>query len=311
MPNFDSAAAVGEMLKEARLHTWGLDWLTTTTASARTQTSFKVFWARKTPQLERLGYKQKKGGFQGYNGISCGPLFLGERPDGMLIRASGHLSKELYDSLDLTDCKATRVDVQATIEFPSYKANVAELLGDTRQAAARAAGQKMKPKQHLDMGYGDGDTLYIGSRSSPRFGRVYDKMKQADDGSFLNCWRFELEYKRLMAPKIIQVLAGEREVENAILDILEGQFMDWGLPLGISAAPLVVAGSIGRRQPDTDRSMTWLRNQVAPTVERLLGTIAPHEIMTALGLLTDISPTEWRMIERAERGNEYDDVIPF
>jgi hypothetical protein len=262
----------------------GLDYLTATCSDAQGQAKMKLFWARSQPQLERLGFKQKKGGFQGYVGLSCGPLFLGQRHDGMAIRASGPLASELFEAADWQTWHPTRIDTQVTVRLPEYADDLAQLIADERAAQAKKSGIKLTPKQLLHRGYGEGDTLDIGSRHSPRFGRVYDKQKQSDDAVYAQCWRFEVEFKKLMAPKVVEALGAAEDPGQTIIDIVAGQFADWGVYLPLSDSPLCIPGSIGRREPDTDRSMVWLAAQVAPTVERLLGQVAVTEILAALRL---------------------------
>lgn len=262
----------------------GIDWLTVTAQTPAGKRALGENWLRHRDRLARLGETLKKGGFQGYVGESIGELFFGRREDGFLLKVSSSAAEGIYSELPMHELHTTRIDLQATVRLTAYNPDIGKILADRRDAKPRPPGQKLKPKQNVRLGYGEGDTYFIGGRSSPRFGRVYDKDKESGDERYANCWRFEVEYKKLMAPKIVEYLQQEKHLHGAIIDVLKGQFDEWGIELPVVANGVLVAGSIGRRSFDSDRTMTWLRDQVAPSIERLLGTVDREDVLEALGL---------------------------
>lgn len=262
----------------------GIDWLTVTAGEPGPIRALLNAATKRRGILERLGETNKKGAFQGYVGQHTGPLFIGARQDGILVKESGGTAEELFGLVDWTGVHCSRIDLQATVRLPEYDPTIAQELRVRRAAAKADKDGKLKPRQEYIGREGNGDELRIGSRESPRYGRVYDKQAQSGDERYLRAWRFEVEFKKVMAPKIVEYLTAAPSRHGAIVEALIGQFTDWGIEIPIVGDGVLVAGSIGRREFNTDRAMTWLRSQVAPSVERLLGTVSQEDILDALGL---------------------------
>jgi len=330
MQTAQMAAQVKAMLDGASLVSSGLDWITCTTDLDQGYKHIRSIFERVASQRERLGDKPKAGGFQGYAGHSCGPVFLGKRDDGALLKVSGEVAGNVWPAINHDLVHFTRLDQQATVRLVDDFPELAQVLADLRYAQwyenrpePRKETDKIKPKQRHEGGYGEGDTLYIGSRGSPRFGRVYDKAAESGDAWFERCWRFEVEFKRVMAPLVADVLRGAPNPQELGLSILKGQFEDWGIQCPVNATELLVAGSIGRREPDNDRSLAWLRDQVSPTVERLLGSMDVTDVLMALNITDAVlaqagkvsSPRREQLIaaiaQRRQQEREIADEIPF
>lgn len=276
--------------QNVELHSAGIDYLTVTSTSGAGKKALVLLWMKRRQQLEVLGDVVKKGGFQGYQGETCGPLFFGRREDSFLLKESSAGAEQLYHQIPWKECNCTRIDLQATVKLEQYFGRVSDVLHQRRAAWFEAKGIEPKPIQDHHDRTGRGNELRIGSRESPRYGRVYDKDKESGDERYRNCWRFEVEYKKMLAPKIVEFLQQEKSLHGAILDALLGQFDDWQIELPVVANGVLVAGSIGRREFATDRSMKWLATQVAPSIERLLATVDRESILEALGLAESPSP---------------------
>lgn len=262
----------------------GIDWITCTATSPAGRSNLTRLWAKYSAQESRKGAATKKSAFQGFQGAGCGAVFFGRREEVLLFRVSSSLADEVFPELDHQEVKLTRIDLQLTFRLAAYNGRIAEELADRRERARQDPAAPLVPSQSLLKGFGRGDTLTIGSRSSPRYGRIYDKQKESATEAYERCWRYEIEYKRVMAPKVAQWLAGQPDRAAAIVGAVKGEFEGWGIECPTNAAPARVAGSIGRRTFDTDRALAWLRSQVAPSVEKLLGTVGPFDILEALGL---------------------------
>jgi DNA relaxase NicK len=123
-----------------------------------------------------------------------------------------------------------------------------------------------------------GGTLYIGSRKSNAFGRLYDKgaelnrrlpVDQQIQTEYL--WRAELEVKQAMARstffEIVKAQAsGDLRgfIANTVLTWFQNRHMY--LPILPNSSSIV---SVAHRATDDVRTMKWLHEQVRPAVWRL------------------------------------------
>lgn len=276
--------ALRKTLEGGRIIAAGVDALTVTSTLPAAQECLLYIFNRGAAQAERLGDNRKKMGFQGFQGWKIGPWFYGRREDLWLLRVMGAPAHDCFHDLPWPGLNCSRVDVQITLQLPAYDSTVARQVGDLRKAAATEAKGKPRPAQDLHGLYSEGQTLDIGSRESPRFGRVYNKQEESGEEVYERSWRFEVEYKKVCAPLVAAWLRQEPDLRIAAIQSCVGQFEEWGVPLAVGVAGKLIAGSIGRRDFDSERSMKWLREQVAPTIEKLRKTVDQESIEEALGL---------------------------
>jgi DNA relaxase NicK len=281
------------------LHSWGVDYLRATSKTDAGKKAILIAWAQYRAQLERHGDVLKKGGMQGFKGESIGALFYGRKDDTFMLQVSGQLADEVFPKLPWEHLNCTRLDLQVTLQYAEDRPMLAAELGAARAKPFTDVGQEPDPIQSLDHNYGRGDTLDIGSRSSPRYGRIYDKQRESKDERYKRCWRFEIELKGIMAPKAVADLLAGSSLDRGVASLVGGQFAAWGIHITLPVAGRYLAGSIGRREFDSERSLTWLSSQVAPSIEKLLRTVDRETIIEALGLTErteDTLPTitqEW------------------
>jgi hypothetical protein len=278
------ASKVMEALADTKISSVGFDYLRVTSKDDAGATWIAEEAQRLMGRQANGGDARKKGGMQGFQGVSCGPLFFGRKEALFMLQVSGPLADEVVPKMPKVGLNTTRLDVQVTVELGELCPQLAELLAYARREVVADRGKKMRPAQNLRLGFGKGDTLYIGSRVSPRFGRVYDKGAESKECPPGRVWRFETEFKGVVAPEVINYFAAAGYSPEAMMAVVKGQFAEWTIPVPVGGAGYLVAGSIGRREMDNDRSLGWLQAQVRPTIERLLGSISRAEIESALGL---------------------------
>lgn len=127
-----------------------------------------------------------------------------------------------------------------------------------------------------------GDTLYLGSRKSGNFGRIYDKSARYGDGLGAGAvWRFELEAKRVQARRLAVAWQKAENKTHHVVGVVAYQMKKWGvgLPLqGVRVRQEVVV-------KQEDNTVQWLRRTVAPSVARLVAAGREGEVLSALGLV--------------------------
>lgn len=234
----------------------------------------------------QAGVMETEWAWQAYRGKTFGKLTWGCREDGSIIRVSGAGAKTMARVGVLRGWRASRIDLQATIRVPPGE-DVDKVIGGAAQRAAMArAGLEGRPyKIRLIDGYGDGDTLNIGSRSSEAFVRVYNKAKESNESEYANCVRVELEAKGKLAARIWADMPGGWSHDRYSLDLLLAA--DKKYSIGI----IPEDGSEHRKLPHIERAKTslerrleWLRVAVQPTVKELTAAGWREDVLRALGI---------------------------
>lgn len=240
-----------------------VDWLTFTSWDEGVYIGWK--------QWQRLQKGEIRAGrIPRYEGAWLGSIFVGEgiqcESKHALVRVSGEDSHRAFSELvECGEFKCTRLDVQITTELPAgYSAR--QLVDDLR------AGQSGEYRRSVRMIENDDgtDTVYIGSRDSDRFARLY--VKVIDGEKYL---RFEVEHKSSWAEIVSKTYIEQK-------DCLASVLMDFLTSIGVDDSQGVLRGlekildavKAGLLLPsvirDDDKTMGWIMNQVTPAIIRLL-----------------------------------------
>jgi DNA relaxase NicK len=109
----------------------------------------------------------------------------------------------------------------------------------------------------------------LGSRSSEKFGRIYDKGAESSLDVMQGCVRYELELKGDTAFAQIKQLATSRVVQDAIAGKVQKFIRD---RLGVSSFARVNVETLvcPPRACDQLRSLEWIQVSVSPTIKRLI-----------------------------------------
>ena len=183
------------------------------------------------------------------------------------VVVTGELSQVLYDNaLDiLTEdtVKVTRVDfacdVRLGISDRDFLQKTYILLSEKQKGKGKFLASKT------------GQTLYMGSRRSPIFLRVYDKSAtyEAPLGSV---YRYEVEAKRVSAARLIEGLdANAKDVKGYIIDSVGKTVRSFGLSFPIYPLSDVAAVEDCKIEVITDTArLYWLQKIALPAVKRAL-----------------------------------------
>lgn len=227
----------------------------------------------------------KETKIQGYTGTMWDGVFLGSgrqrKRAHFMLRASGEVSDViLYRTADI-DVKCTRLDLQITIWIPN-KYDARKLYDTLASIDTPWDGRRLTP--HIIQS-GDGlDTVYIGSRTSDRFCRVYVKPNAKGEASYL---RFEMEFKGIIAQKVRDALtkgiANPKSILRAELNRLpfmaSRALRAFDSVLGDKAHKVSVETVFGQ-----NKTLDWLEKQVEPAIYRMLHS---HEHMVRMRQILD------------------------
>lgn len=205
-----------------------------------------------------------------YRGTIANNVFVGWGEQGghrhHMLQASGMDADIVAPMLLDLPAKCTRIDLQVTVKLPkefspSYDA----------QKLRRWDGPGRSRKVTY-MQSGDGfDTIYIGSRSSRRYIRLYVK----PDHEGVPHLRFEIEYKRELAESLWEELR-----MGASPDILRGALLHEVLQVPNMmhvVGPEMMTVLHGEphapqeeRKPSNNQTVEWLARQVEPAILRAM-----------------------------------------
>lgn len=223
--------------------------------------------------------------WMGYTGWTLGTLSWGARQDGSIIRASSDDAAIVWFMLPVDRINVSRFDVAYTFWLPQDEPTYAlQALQGALAAREQQAGTRRRKIRHQN-GTGDGDTLYIGSRSSSAMGRLYDKWRESGNDFYKCAWRAEIEYKRPDAKFAFRYFRSVASAASAMAVTA----CSWFEQRGVNLPRSHLAADRFRTPPDTRtstdaRQLAWLAVQVSPSVRRLLDTVGREQVELALGL---------------------------
>lgn len=243
-------------------------------------------WMRKQPG-DREKYQIRM-----YCGYLMEYVFIGSGYQGndehFISRISGEKSNELYKEFYSPDVKTTRIDLQITMALP-----VGYLARDFSDDLRKGDWGSYKREIQLIENSDGLDTVYIGSRKSERFARVY--VKSAGEVLFL---RFEVEYKGYTANAISKMCYhDETMISRFLYEFISGIPKD---KLGVvdGFLNLLDGAKTGIINPkkiqDDDSTFDWITNSCLPTIFRYLND---HEKGDELAIIL------LKMISKSKAGN--------
>lgn len=216
-----------------------------------------------------------------YSGLRIAKMQWGyEKHLGYIVIISGADAERYWNRLSPKDARVTRIDlcVDFVKKEPQYLAN------DLFMAIGKER-KETTPRLSLYIGPEGGDTLYVGSRHSQQFGRLYDKGVESGTAPPGYFWRAEVEYKKPLAGLMATELKEETSQNRvpAIRDTVLHWFTDRGIEVPENVAGKTnISVSVEARITTADKKLAWLRTQVGPTVRQLVSLGLGKEVMKSL-----------------------------
>jgi len=221
----------------------------------------------------------------GYVGRGNATIFEGARHDGRLVRVSGVPASAVARVLVPARWRASRIDVALDVKLGYDPDPVIRAMFEEAWTARDALTAGFKKKIRFVDGAGDGDTLYIGARTSRVFFRAYNKYKESQDSRYKDVLRLEAQFNGpsagemhtnlgasaynvcRMAATVCQVLARSGLAVSVGAGL--GEYLRWHV-----AAP----------SADEGRQVKWLRAQVGPVARRLKEIYGEGFVEEVLGI---------------------------
>lgn len=270
-----------------------IDWITAT--SKESSAGYEpLYWLAKNISEEyakQYGVLTDTWSFYGYEGFiirNRGHVAYGERPgQGNIIQSGGLMSQRIWSDVANVADNITRFDICVDVSLKEPMTDVASVCYDY----IKKSKSVVKNRKYSLVQSDTGDTLYVGSRKSAQFGRVYDKSGERGQERGL-VWRYELELKgetaKKVAYKLLEHHNDPREFQASMGDMIVRSVYRWFSDRLVE--PLFEANGQGiemgmmKTETALSQKLVWIRKQVRPTVLKLAAAGYGSEVIDALGL---------------------------
>ena len=270
-----------------------VDWLTCTTTKKSTGYDwYDCFQRYQSEVAKRTGVPPiiKDATRHGYRGRSGEGMFYGVHPNqGYMLVSWGDAADMVWPMSAPVAKNITRVDLAVTVELARIDTKLAE--------NAYEANHKPGKRQYaLIQNSKNGRTLYVGSRSSAQYGRLYDKGVKDYGMEPGKVWRYEIEVKdKFKNAALMKSMLERWRLHGVCADDIMAYVHQWFSVRGVS--PKFSARGKGLPRPDVEatvmtaeKKLRWLSAQVAPTVQELIRVGLGEQAMLALGLEAEQLP---------------------
>jgi DNA relaxase NicK len=257
-----------------------VDWLTVTMP-----VGFRSrFAANKAERIicaqEERGFERKYTNRLGFTGDRIEGMFYGFKGDTLMVITSGDTAAKHADFFIKLAENVTRLDLAVTLHDDIPSRDWTEIALKQVMKDGRVEGGSLTT--HRIEGTPTGRTLYIGSRSSDRYIRIYDKTAESPETYAPTAWRWEIEYKRPSSGVVAKRLLGDGISSRTILEHCTATFANLHIALPCRS---IGPGWIARRPTRLTTSETRLRyaqRVVAPFLKGLVEAVGEDRVSQAL-----------------------------
>ncbi len=276
------------------IRSYGLDWLTLTNI-VRDEVGPRpliAWFARLAGVATKWSGNGYKGRWDEEQGIRYGSRHRKDGSSDEILTISGEQTSPLVGKIEnVQDYRATRMDLETTVELEKSEVNLAGKWYDAIMARKRL-GTSVTGRRKVSLVQSDtGQTLYVGMRKSGlRFFRFYDK-SLALGAELGQIWRQEVQYGSFLADEAFRWYMSNKEKGGAIINLVSAEFLShvgFALLSAVKACP-EVNFKPQRKKTTLQKKLDWLSICVKPTIALLLEHELESELMAALGLAKD----EW------------------
>jgi hypothetical protein len=246
--------------------TAGVDWITCTQYRIPDTKSF-LKAGKKIVAIESLkGNDEVTWKGQGYYGTRAGGASIGTRPDTYLCTLSSETARNHWKSIGEWATNCSRLDLQTTYLLKKRNVDLFDQIEDHLINKPATQGRPCEVTR-IRSSKG-GNTIYLGSRKSDLYFRIYDK--GVEDKSDESGWRirFEIEFKRNLAKSYLSKLLKNPLTEITSSDIVSLHYRKHFLQLReptISQLEVARVDSISNAK----KRLAYLSKTVRPIIEKL------------------------------------------
>lgn len=252
---------------QAKLIDAGIDYVRVTSSDTRAKVRMGEYFARVAQRDAKLGYKVVKGGCFGFYGHKTRHALYGDKKEWALLQASGYEAKGGL-KLAHEGIQASRVDLQLT-----YRVETGMVENTIREAYRAACAHEAPERRHMKVSMieqrAKAQTVYLGSRASDVFFRIYDKFEESGKEEYRDCVRFELELKGRASKALWQQLSNGCMSLLQALEMVVHMLAERGVMVPNQDIQDMDILLPPRQKTSEESTAAWLKKQVSPVLRRL------------------------------------------
>jgi hypothetical protein len=259
----------------------GVDWITCTALDPHNANLLEARALRLLRKAERSGEEKHPWAMSGFAGECCAGVQMGYREHSVICRLSGETAHENWRVVHDASDNTSRLDVQVTVRF---ECEVQPLIHrHFKEASAFSRKQARGPKVSVYSSSDDSTTLYLGDRSSDKFGRCYNKAKESKLDHYIKSLRYEVELKNDTARLCARQLSVDSNPRLWVRRFVFTFFSKRGCRLNWASDGTETL-CVPRSRSTVIKQLDWLRSNVRGSVQFLKERGYEREVLEALGL---------------------------
>lgn len=274
-----------ELLPAHKIDSAGVDWLTATAYRTRSNEQFYELGKDIIADNAKHGNDVTNWKAQGYHGLKCAGARVGLRHDTFIVQLSSDDARERWREVAALSNNVSRIDLQVTYEFE--RAQKKFFIEEHKRAINAAGGRGRKGNVTLITSTLQGDSIYLGQRSSDIYARCYDKGLESKQMPACRLVRHEVELKREPAKRTVERLIESEDPATLSFEMVSRHFQ---------LKELRTSRQIyGNRESaracitsDNARRLRWLHAAVRPSIAVLLEAGEHEAVLKSLGLLAPV-----------------------
>lgn len=267
----------------------GLDWLTCTAKNGSPALALERVSDLEVAHQNASGSMPTPTTWLGFDGYKLKGLFFGRREHDVMLCLSGGVADDLGPLAIQNASNISRVDLQVTI---CSNGEPIQLARDAFNDCKRQDNRAGRPRSFsFIVGHPAGQTLYVNSRASDNFARIYDKGVESKLCAPGLMWRYEVEFKRKVAKSEAIALAPQEQMQAYVADRVH----TWMTARGIDPtwpAPTSFAHETSARIDVAHDVLTWMKDSVSISVAKAIKKYGLKAVLDALGLSSQVMPKE-------------------
>lgn len=280
-----------------------VDWLTLTATDPNKRSAFLAYASALLARGLPGGNDERPWKWKGYHGVHCGELTYGRRDDSDIIQLSSALAEEQFKTVWPLADHCTRIDLAVDVKVEE---EVSTYIGK-HNLEANEYRESKRPALSITCIENNRKpaTLYIGSRVSDIFARIYDKYLECGLDDYRQTIRYELEIKGDPAQRTFTSLGAAPNRAAAIASGVRQYLVRRGIEPQFSGVDGAMCIQSVRASTDDASRLAWLSSGVRPAIVKLLQTYKPETLLAALGFPRSLCELA-RLRSLAERGHHFD-----
>lgn len=281
---FTSSWAVGSS-QQPNIIEWnaGVDAITVVGQDHHSALLFYNEYENVKTRLDQQEKQDKPWGMHGYRGKQCGSVRVGLKDDKTILMVTGPQAERVFAVSRTVAVKYTRIDLQVTLKLETP----VRMWAYNHYHSDNLTSVRERGKMYMSLiNSPTGDTLYLNKRTSPTFGRMYDKSREYEE-VLGKVWRFEVEAKEEHCDKLGRILEYLGEYEDVAADYVAGWYSDREVCVPVGIRDGISLPKLAEKITSNAQKLEWLRRQVAPSIQELIQVGLREDVEKALGVKLD------------------------